>query len=321
MKVWQAILIFLLIGIIGLLGFNYMKLYLEFRGLKTDIEIQKMMENEKKEPAKDNIENVEEIENNNELEVEDKFYNVLENHSSKFNIYVHHETVEENIKRYLDIISLSGASIGENIPEFSDTKDLDESYLNQILGNFLLMNDGANLYLDYPGTVIHRDSIENFFQELFGTNFDISMLIFEDLGLYPLSGYDDIYCFNPSLECSELQDARYLIVDDVEIDFGREVTILEYYLNDENFVLEEGETTKRILANNEGETVKEYNVEGVKTSEIDFELVVTDNGNKVTDEEIEKFVLDNKDKFEMKKITFKDNNPKIEILSCEVVEQ
>ena len=103
MKVWQAILIFLLIGIIGLLGFNYMKLYLEFRGLKTDIEIQKMMENEKKEPAKDNIENVEKIENNNELEVEDKFYNVLENHSSKFNIYVHHETVEENIRRCVKV--------------------------------------------------------------------------------------------------------------------------------------------------------------------------------------------------------------------------
>lgn len=317
MKVWQAIFSIILLVIIFVLGFDYIKLSNEFDNLNVEnnklaeeySSLEKNYENNKffsKEKSKENIEN-------------DIFYEVVKNNAKNYITFDYSKTTEENIRNYISILATTGAMLGPNIPEFSDCNQLEESFLKQILLKIKMLHSEANLYADYPGIIIHKDFVENSLKDIFGDQYDINKLDFEKLSLYPLNEYEDIYVISEIGEFSELQDGRYVIVDTKEKDENYEVTIIEYFLCDDEFVLEDGENTNRILLNNKGDKVKEYKIEAVKTSDDCMDIRMTDNNKEITYQDVEKYVLSNKEKFEQKKITFNKANSKLNVVSCEVV--
>jgi hypothetical protein len=131
-------------------------------------------------------------------------------------------------------------------------------------------------------------------------------------------GYNDIYKVSSYFEFSELDYSAIEITDVKKIDNKYEVTFVEYSVGDDAFILEEGEKSKRVIYNNKSEAIKEYDIIGV-TGEEYLEIEILDNGKKVTEEDIEKYVIENKDKFEMKKIIFEKDGSNMIIKSCESV--
>lgn len=315
MKVWQIILISLLLVIIFVLGFYYITVSNEFDNLK--VENNKLVEeynNLEKDSENSNIS----LENTQGNE-SDIFYKIIKNNALNYRIYDYSKTKEENIKNYIEAFATLGGKIGQDIPCFSNPNQLNEEALQQLFSNVIMNHSDANLYVSYPHIIIHKDAINNILNEVFGNAFDVNKLELEKISIYPFEDYKDIYTISASSEYSELQDVRYVIVDTKEKDDSIEVTLIEYCLCDEAFVLEKSEKSKRALINNQGKTIKEYNIEAVENVENYLEIEMTDNEKKITYNDIEKYVLDNKNKFEMKKITFKNAASKLNVVSCEIV--
>lgn len=305
MKVWQVILMLFMIAMILVLCMNYIELFNAYNTL--------VAESDNSEYIEDVEEEIDIVYANNEEE-KDLFYEVVKNNANNYRTFDYNKTKEENAKYYISVLS----GLGRNIPVFSEPNQLETEYLNQIFRSIVLMKSDVNIYLDGGDIVFHKDFMTKTLTDLFGNKFDVNKINITDSEIYPFEGYDDIYATSSYSEWSELCYASYLIADYKENDENIEVTIIEYSLEDDGFVLDAGETSKRRLYNNKREEIKSYDIECVEIGD-KSDLVIKDNGNVVTDEDIEKYILDNKDKFEMKKLTFKEEISELIVVSCEVV--
>lgn len=319
MKVWQVILMLFMIAIILVLGMNYIKLSNEYNELIVEnnnladesSEINNVDDIGNVDSVEDDITEVNEEKGENET---DYFYDVVKNNVNNYRIFDYNKTKKENAKYYINILK----GLDTNIPIFSEPNQLETEHLNQIFRSIVLMKSDVNIYLDDGDIVLHKDFMTKTLTDLFGDKFDVNKINITDSEIYPFEGYDDIYTTSSYAEWSELCYAGYLIADYKETDENIEVTIIEYTLEDDGFVLDVSETSKRRLYNNKSEEIKSYDIGCVEVGD-KLDLVIKDNGNIVTDEDIEKYILDNKDKFEMKKITFKEEFSELRVVSCEVV--
>lgn len=302
MKVWQVILLASLLAIILILGFAYVKILNNFDDL--------MLEKEKL---------LEEY-NNQNITANDKdiFYEVVKNNALHYEIYDSNKSQKENVKIYMDALT----EWGQIIPIFSNPNKLEKSYIERLLVKLALMQYDINLHTKRSGTIIHKDFVNIVLEDLFGDTYDASKIDLKDfptyLAIQPFERYDDIYTIDYFWEVAEDYNNRYAIVDTIEKEETIEVTFIEYSLVDERIALYEGEKCKRMLVNNQGEKIKEYDIEGVNG--LDDHVKMRNNGIVITYEDIEKYILNNRDKFENKKIVFDKKGWGIKIVSCEIVE-
>ena len=317
MKVWNAIVTICLVVIIIILGIGYFNLSNAYNGLieksnalkkKNDILMEKQNYADKINKENNTLEHVDKNEES------DLFYELVKNNSHVYELYDYSKDLDDNFKRYIGLLG----GIYNEIPVFTSSNKLNNEDLSKMITGYIVSSNNESKLSFNADILVHQDIVNDFFKCIFGNSFDTSVINIEEMLPQKFEGYNDIYKVSSYFEFSELDYSAIEITDVKKIDNKYEVTFVEYSVGDDAFILEEGEKSKRVIYNNKSEAIKEYDIIGV-TGEEYLEIEILDNGKKVTEEDIEKYVIENKDKFEMKKIIFEKDGSNMIIKSCESV--
>jgi len=221
-------------------------------------------------------------------------HNVVEN-----NVDVNEEKIISNIeetvlKEYVEKIYRRHEI---SIPEFKNINDADERWLwGVIYNNCDKSSIDMGEYTD--NSVVYKNQLINKGKELFG---DVLTVV------PPVEGGNiNFFEYNSKYDCyitigrgGESVIPKYIISEMVRKDDIFTVVIIEYLYDNTDFPMGEDERIYKISLN-VGDT-----------------KIVTFNSNEEFD--VEKYVLDNNDKFVQKKLTIKNNAGKYNLVSSEII--
>ena len=333
MKLWQSILISVLIVVVAVFGYNYLDvskkldvLIVEYdKRLAENIKLKEETETKVNEALTDFISNSSrdpESETGRIIKLENTINQIAVNNLNKYKFYDESKKVEENIETYLKYMCKMGGLIGMNVPEFKNPNELEESYLDQVLWSIHNQNADAMIIDESADAIISKSFIQYSLTQLFGVDIDLNKVDFEKLeSIYPMQGFNDLYRMYTYRECDEIQNADFIVTNIENNKNTYKVKFIEFSLEDKDVVLEVGEKTKSDLKDAKGNIIKTYDLEVVKGEEEGItKLKYTDGQKEVKSEDVEKFILDNKGKFIEKEMLFKDMESGLSILSCKVMD-
>lgn len=333
MKLWQGILISFLIVVIAVLGYNYVNvskkldiLIVEYdKRLAENIKLKEETEIKVNEALTDYISSSSkspESETGRIIKLENTIHQIANNNVVKYKFYDDTKEIEENIETYLNYMCKMGGLLGANVPEFKNPNELEESYLDQVLWSIHNQNEDIMIMDESADAIISRTFIQYSLLQLFGLDMDLNKVDFSKLeSIYPIQGYNDLFRMYAYREGDELQNADF-VVTNIETDKDNyEVKFVEYSLEDREVILDVSEKTKTDLKDAEGNVIKTYDLELVKGEKEGVVICkYTDGQKEVKREDIEKFVLENKEKFIEKEMIFKRLESGLNISSCKVID-
>lgn len=209
------------------------------------------------------------------------------------NIATEKEIALDEIAKKVEEKYSTGSNYGL-LPEFNDINEADEEWLW-----FMLKSYAQEQYEDDENKLLTYNEVETLAKEFFGEKFNKE---FPKKGVYGFEKQEGKYNFNSYMECSETSYSELAIKNIVKNNNNYEVTIIEYELTYADILrLDEGDEGKVIITNLEGETIKEYDYK-LKTIDGITEPVMYDGDKEIDEDYIDKYIIENSDKFTEKKL-------------------